>query len=85
MPMNEGKVTVAHEEAAVKLLKRSSLTSWRVSDQNLIAQALAAAELAGLTELESAMAHIKASGHAGSAIMSVPQILAWARGIGWQG
>jgi hypothetical protein len=43
------------------------------------------AEHSALSSLESAMAHIKASGHAGSAIMSVPQILAWAREIGWQG
>lgn len=42
--MSEAKVTVDHEVAAVRLLKRSSLTHWRVSDQDLIAQALATAD-----------------------------------------
>jgi hypothetical protein len=35
-------------------------------------------------QLLSAMAFIKASGHAGSAIMSEPQILDWALEIGWK-
>jgi hypothetical protein len=41
------KATSTHETLAVSVLRRSSLSGWRVSDQELIAEALAAAEERG--------------------------------------